>query len=203
MLAALIALSGCSSTGSIFRGGDGSNSSTTSTASAAGETAPFDAGNVAVYLETMERLVEGDSLTQAAIFSDLADAANFAPTTTNRLLYALALSLPDHNGSDPEAAAEQLRDLIAAGNTLLPEERMLARIQLQSANELAILRAANADSEARLASELATREAEHDAALEARLAEIERLEAELKDVTATLDAITNIERSLSEREDNE
>jgi hypothetical protein len=203
-LALLLAMAGCSSTGSLFRSsGDGSNGSTNGSDTAAGDTATLDARNVAVYLDTMARLIEGDTLTQAAIFNDLADAAEFAPTTTNRLLYALALSLPDHSGSDPAAAAERLRGLIAAGNTLLPEERMLAQIQLQSANELAILRAASAESEARLASGLAARDEQHAAALAAQMAEIERLETELKDVTATLDAITNIERSLSEREDNE
>lgn len=207
VLALLITVAGCSSTGSIFRSssgnGDESNNSTNGSADSAGATTALDARNVAVYLEAMEQLIEGDTLTQAAIFNDLADAAEFAPTTTNRLLYALALSLPDHNGSDPEAAAERLRNLIAAGNALLPEERMLAQIQLQAANELAILMAASADYETRLTSGLAARDAEHTAALAAQAAEIERLEAELKDVTATLDAITNIERSLSEREDNE
>jgi hypothetical protein len=201
-LALLLALAGCSSTGSLFRSsGDESDGAATGSATPAGGTTTLDARNVAVYLETMERLIEGDTLTQAAMFNDLADAAEFAPTTTNRLLYALALSLPDHNGSDPEAAAERLRDLIAAGNTLLPEERMLAQIQLQSANELAILLAASADLESRLTNGLAARDQEYAAELAARSEEIERLEAELKDVTATLDAITNIERSLSERED--
>lgn len=207
LLMAMTALAGCS-TGSLFRSsgsnsGDGNSSSTSSSNSEANEATTLDASNVTVYLDTMQRLIEGDSLTQAAMFSDIEDAAEFAPTTTNRLLYALALSLPGHNGSDADEAAERLRNLIAAGNTLLPEERMLAQIQLQAANELAILRAAGADSEARTANQLAAQNQEHAAELAARQAEIDRLEAELRDVTTTLDAITNIERSLSEREGNE
>jgi hypothetical protein len=202
-LAVFLALAGCT-VGSPFRTSSSGESSVTSSnpAGATGGTTSFDTRNVAIYLETMQRLIEGEGLTQAAIFSDLEDAAEFAPTTTNRLLYALALSLPDHSGSDPEAAAARLRDLIAAGNTLTPEERMLAQIQLQSASELAILRSASADYQARLDSGLAARDQEHAQALAAAAAEIERLEAELTDVTATLDAITNIERSLSEREGN-
>jgi hypothetical protein len=201
-LAVLIVLAGCS-TGSLFRNGGSRGAAASGSDNASDETTTLDARNVTVYLEAMQQLIEGDTLTQAAIFSDLEDAAEFVPTKTNRLLYALALSLPDHNGSDPEAAAERLRDLIAAGNSLLPEERMLAQIQLKSANELAILQAASADAEARTASRLAAQDQEHAAEREARLAEIARLESELKDVTATLDAITNIERSLSEREGNE
>ena len=204
--AALIAIGGCSSTGSLFGGssaGSARSGSNNDSGAQTRESTAIDTGGLAVYLETMQRLIDGDSLTQAATFSDLEDGAEFAPTTTNRLLYALALSLPGHNGSDPEAAAERLRDLIAAGDTLLPEERMLAQIQLQSANQLAILRAANLDLEQQRASALAARDAEHAESLRSALAENQRLEAQLEDATAMLDAITSIERSLSEREDDE
>jgi hypothetical protein len=204
-LVVLTMLAGCSSTGSLFRrsGGEGGAGGTSGSTAPNGESIATDTRGLAVYLETMQQLIEGDTLTQAAVFSDLEDAAEFAPTTTNRLLYALALSLPDHGGSDPAAAAERLRDLIAAGNTLLPEERMLAQIQLKFANELAILQDASAEYDQRIADAVATRDRQHATELQEALAENERLEAELKDVTATLDAITNIERSLSEREDNE
>jgi hypothetical protein len=204
LFAALLAISGCTA-GSLFRSGGGGSgtSANNATASLPGETSAIDTDGLAIYLETMLRLIDGDSLTQAATFSDLEDAAEFAPTTTNRLLYALALALPNHSGSDPAAGAERLRDLIAAGDTLLEEERMLAQIQLQSANQLVILQTVSIDLEAQRLDALAARDAEHAAALQAAQTENARLRAELENATTMLDAITNIERSLSEREDNE
>jgi len=203
LTSALATLCACSSTGSLFRNAGSNNGGSTNSTTAEAGSGVIDTDGLAVYLETMQRLIEGDSLTRAATFSDLQDAAEFAPTTTNRLLYALALALPGHNGSDPVAGAERLRGLLAAGDTLLPEERMLAQIQLQSAGQLEILQSVGVDLEDDLAAALAARDAEHAQVLQDVLAENQRLEAELEDATAMLDAITNIERSLSEREDDE
>lgn len=204
-LTGLLLVTGCSSSGSLFNRNARNGAATGSGRTSSSESSPIDTGGLGVYLETLQRLISGDSLTQAETFNGLEDAAEFAPTTTNRLLYALALSLPGHPGSDPAAGAARLRTLIAAGDTLLPEERMLAQIVLQSANRLEVLQAANAASEQRLADAVAAREAELNAAHSAELAaareENEKLEKELKDTAAMLDAITNIERSISEREE--
>lgn len=204
-LAALMLLAGCSSSGSLFNRNDRNGGATGAARTSSNESSSVDTGGLDVYLQTMQRLISGDSLTQAETFNELEDAAEFAPTTTNRLLYALALSLPGHPGSDPAAGAERLRTLIAAGDTLLPEERMLAQILLQAANRLEVLQAANAASEQRLTDAVAAREgelnAEHSAELAAAREENEKLKQELKNTAETLDAITNIERSISEREE--
>jgi len=206
LLVTSMTLAGCSS-GSLFRSGGGDEGSGGGTSNdprvSIRELAEIDSEGLAGYLAILQQLISADSLTQAGTFNELRDSAEFAPTTTNRLLYALALSIPGHNGSDPEAAAERLRDLIAAGDTLLLGERMLAQVLLQSADELAILRSANMTSAEQLTSALAERDAEHAERLQLAETEIQRLEAQLEDATAMLDAITNIERSLSEREDNE
>jgi hypothetical protein len=198
--ATLLALAGCSGTGSLFRGG--------ASRSEAGESPPTpqvspsgDSSGLVEYLDMMQRLIEGDALTRAATFNDARDAADFAPTTTNRLRYALALSVPGHNGSDAEAAAARLRDLVAATDALLPEERSLARLQLRQAEQLVILEAQSVELRAQLATSLATRDAENADRIRSLQAENQRLAAELKDATQMLDAITSIEQSISERED--
>jgi hypothetical protein len=157
-------------------------------------------GGLGIYLDTMQQLITGDALTRAAAFNDAEEAAEFAPTTTNRLRYALALSVPGHSGSDPAAAAERLGALLAAGDALLPEERMLATIQLRQAEQLQILASANADLTRRIETAVATSDAEGARRLQAVMSENERLRRELEDATTMLEAITNIERSISESE---
>jgi hypothetical protein len=205
-LVALTVLAGCTSTGGFpGRGARDGGGEPGLEGPASRDISPIDTGGLAVYLRTLRELIEGDSLTQAGIFNDLEDAAEFAPTKTNRLLYALALSVPGHPGTDPAAGADRLRALIAAGDTLTPEERILARVLLQSANRLDVLQTAATGSDQRLAGAIADREAElnaeHAAELERVLTENEALRRELESATAMLDAITNIERSISEREE--
>jgi len=204
-LLALCALGACTSSGTFLNRGSRQTSQEPAGRNSAVVDSSIDTGGLAVYLQTMDRLIAGDSLTKAEIFNELADSAEYAPTTRNRLLYALALSLPGHPGSDPAAGAERLRNLIAAGDTLRPEERMLAEMILQAANRLDVLETATASSEQRLAARLAERETElntaHQAELTRALAENEQLRHQLDDANAMLDAITNIERSISEREE--
>jgi hypothetical protein len=204
-LLALCSLGACTSSGTFFNRGARQASQEPATRNSAIEDASIDTGGLAVYLQTMDRLIAGDSLTKAEVFNELEDSAEFAPTTRNRLLYALALSIPGHPGTDPAAGAERLRNLIAAGDTLRPEERMLAEIILQAANRLDVLETATEGSEQRLATRLAERETElntaHEAELARALADNEELKRQLEDANAMLDAITNIERSISEREE--
>jgi hypothetical protein len=194
-----LALAGCTS-GSLFGGGARNATPAagpvTETLSPSGDTA-----GLVVYLDMMQRLIEGDALTRAETFNDARDDANFAPTTTNRLRFALALSVPGHSGSDAEAATERLRALLAAGDALLPEERTLAAIQLRQAEQFVILETNAAELQEMLESAVATRDAETAERIQRLLAENQRLEAELNDATQMLDAITSIEQSISERED--
>jgi hypothetical protein len=200
---ATLALGGCASGGSPADGGGGREV----TASVPGRTTvpatvtqTVDTGGLDLYLDTMESLITGDPLTRAAAFNDAERAVDFAPTTTNRLRYALALSVPGHAGSDAAAAAERLGALLAAGDALLPDERMLATIQLRQAEQLLILSTANGDLSRRIETAVSESDADSAARLQTALAENERLKKELEDATAMLDAITNIERSISESE---
>ena len=198
---ALVLAGACSiGGGNAGGGGGGGRSATDGDPGDSGAAAPGAGAGLGIYLDTMQQLITGDALARAAAFNDAEEAAEFAPTTTNRLRYALALSVPGHSGSDPAAAAERLGALLAAGDALLPEERMLATIQLRQAEQLQILTAANADLTRRIETAAAANDAESARLLRTAQAENERLRRELEDATTMLQAITNIERSISESE---
>jgi hypothetical protein len=116
-LPALTQLAACSTSGPLF-------GSTVRSGRAPVATEIVDTGGLSDYLVMFDRLINGDALTRAEAFSDAEDAAAYAPTTANRLRYALALSVPGHPRSDPVAAATRLRDLIAAGENAVPFRRV-------------------------------------------------------------------------------
>lgn len=160
----------------------------------------LDGEDLVSYLDMMRRLVEGDPLTQTDTFLDVAQSAAAWPTTRNRVMLALAVATPGHPNSDPQDAQQRLSNLLASGAALLPAERMLVSIHLKGVEQQLIL-----DAEAqRLRQEAeAARTAqddENERRLEAVLRENERLSRELQEAQQKLDAITNIERSIRERE---
>src|SRR5262245_16969207 len=79
------------------RGGDGRQAA----APTAADARPADvADGIGIYLQTLRSLIEGDPVVQADVFRNVAAAADSAPTTTNRLMLALALATPTHPSSD-------------------------------------------------------------------------------------------------------
>lgn len=166
----------------------------------AGDGAAVDARGLSVYLELMRNLVEGDAVTQAETFSAAVDAADFAPSPTNRLKYALALSVPGHAGSNPKLAEQELSAILSADEALLPEERVLAAIQLRDVEQRLMLDAEAERLRAESAAALEQQNSENAQRLQAALEENRRLRAELEDATQKLDAITSIEQSIRERD---
>jgi hypothetical protein len=157
------------------------------------------AQGVAVYLDLMRQLIAGDALTQAEVFREAADGADFAPTTTNRLKYALALAIPGHPGSNAELAEQRLSVLLA-GAGLLPEERVLAEIHLREVEQRLILDASAEQLRRESATALERQNADSAERLQTALDANRRLRAELDDVTKKLNALTTIEQSIRERE---
>ena len=151
-------------------------------------------------LELMESLPQGDPARQAELFQAAKDAAETLPTTSNRLRYALALATPGHGGSDPVAAQRQLSELLAKPETLLPVERLLAVVELRDVEQQLVLQAENK----RLRDE-ATHDS-HDKLqvlnkhLAAEVDENARLRKALDEARAKLEAVTHIERSITDRD---
>lgn len=162
----------------------------------------MDTRGLAVYLDLMRKLVEGDAVTQAETYAGVAYAAEVSPTTTNRLKLALAHAVPSHASTDASRAAEQLNRLLAQGDALLPEERALARIHLEEVEQRLILDTAAEQLRREAEDAQARQNAEQAERLESALAENQRLRAELEDAQEKLDAITSIEQSIREREND-
>lgn len=196
-VAALVA-AGCSTGGGLFGGGETTEGGTADNGAAAGS-ASGSASGIGIYLDLMDQLITADPLTRAEVFNDAERDAEVIETTTNKIRYALALSVPGHAGSDAAAAAERLRALLAITD-LLPEERMLIAIQLRQAEQLQRLATANADLARRIETATAANDAASAERLRIALAENERLRRELEEANTMLDAITNIERRINESE---
>jgi hypothetical protein len=158
-----------------------------------------DLSAIAPLLEMMSNLPKVDPARQAEMFQSAKDAADLTPTTSNRLRYALALATPGYSGTDPVAAQRQLSELLARPETLLPDERLLALVELQDVDQRLILQAENqrlrddASHDSRDKLQAANRR------LQAELDENARLRKALDEARAKLDAVTHIERSITER----
>jgi hypothetical protein len=158
-----------------------------------------DYGPIAPLLDMMSALPQGDPARQAELFQSAKDQASLSPTTSNRLKYALALAVPGHGGSNPVAAQRQLSELLARPETLLPDERLLALVELQEVDQRLVLQTEN---------QRLLDEASHDSRdklqavnrrLQAESDENARLRKALDEARAKLDAVTHIERSITER----
>jgi hypothetical protein len=158
------------------------------------------AENLTVYLELMRELVEGDPVTQAETLHSVEIAAEESPTTTNRLKFALALGTPGHAGSDPERAARLLNELLASGAALLPEERMLVAVHLKEIEQRLILNSETEQLRKQSKDALVAQNTESQRRLDAANAENAKLRKALEEAQEKLNAITNIERSIRERE---
>lgn len=198
-IAASLALAACAAGTGLFGGGQDNGGAGGAEAGAAAAS-NVETRSLGVYLETMQALVEGDPVLQAEVFDNAAAAAERAPTTTNRLRLALALATPGHAGADALEAQRRLAALLAAGDTLLPEERILATIHLQEVEERLILDAAAEQQRDRSAAEAARLSADNTQRLEAAQAENQRLRDELAEAQEKLEAITSIERSIRDRD---
>lgn len=160
---------------------------------------PPDAEASRQYLETLDQLLAATPARQAELVQAARLAAENSPTTMNRLRHALLLGLPGHGASDPVAARRQLSELLARPELLLPAERALAGAFLRSAEDRLVLAAENR----RLQQEAATRERERATAtnrrLQAEIDENQRLRRALDDAQKKLEAVSQLERSITER----
>ena len=191
----LAVLAGCSSLGDAGADRDTELLSAPVTRAAAGAN-----DSLAIYLQTLRSLIEGDAVVQADVFRNVTAAADVSPTTTNRLMLALALATPTHPASNDAEAAKQLSELLATGDALLPEEHVLALIHLKDVEQRLILDAEAERLQRAATAATAQRNDRSAQQLQTALEENRQLRAALDEARAKLDAITNIERSIRERE---
>jgi hypothetical protein len=197
-LAACSSVGACAATGSLF----GANRTVTETPvnTETPASSVLETRSLGIYLETMQALIEGDPVLQAEVMDNAAEATALSQTTTNRLRYALALATPGHPGEDGLRAQRELAALLAAGDTLLPEERILATIHLQEVEERLILDTAARQQRERSDSEVAELTADSAERLRAAQEDNQRLRDQLAEAQQKLEAITSIERAIRERD---
>jgi hypothetical protein len=151
------------------------------------------------YLENLQRLVQSAPAQQAEIAAATQREYDLAPTPSHQLRLALVLATPNHAATDIPRAQRLLRELMAAPAALLPAERALAFLEQQKVDVQLALEAENK----RLQSTVIRNDKDRNAAANRRLqAEVEenaRLRKELEEAQSKLDAISDIEKSLSER----
>lgn len=160
---------------------------------------PADAEAARRYLDALASMRAGSPAAQAEQFEAARLAAADAPTTFNRLRYAVLLALPGHAGSDPVAARRQLSEMLARPELLLPLEQSLAAVLLAEVDERLVLLAETR----RLQQEAVVRDKEHAATVAKRVqAEVDenaRLRRALEDAQKKLEAVTRVEQSIPGR----
>jgi hypothetical protein len=152
---------------------------------------------LASYLETLQRLVQGASAEQAEILSGARRDFETAPTPSHELRYAMVLATPGHPGTDCAKAQKLLQELIATQETLLPAERAMAFLTLQTVDQTLSLTAENQRLQVSADHTDRDRLTTLNHRLQNELDENARLHKELDDAHAKLDAIANIERALN------
>jgi hypothetical protein len=164
----------------------------------------IQSAQLASYIGALQTVVQGSPTEQAEIMASARagyDQAKQGPAT---LRYGLLLAAPGHPARDAPQALRLLREALARPELLGTMERALAVVELQ-----------RVDAELRLAIEnerlIADAQRERDRQrtapsntaltrrLQAETEENARLRKALDEARAKLDAIANIERSLSDR----
>ena len=194
----IVVATGCSSFGG--RSGSGQSAKPVSQPPPTAGARSLGGEGLALYLRTLRDLIEGDAVLKADVFRNVAASADTAPTTTNRLNLALALATPGHPSSNPLAAQRLLSELLAKDNALLPDERVLALVELKDLEQRLILDAEAARLQKAAQAATAQRNDQNAQRLQTALDENRQLRQQLDEARAKLDAITNIERSIRERE---
>lgn len=197
-LAVLGTLAGCT----------GMNFGRSSTPAAAPTGEALEAAQITAWASTQQRLVQGSPVEQAEVLAAARTAYEANRQGPPLLRYALALAAPGHPGRDLDQAQRLLREALARPELLSPTERAIAVVESQRVDgELKL-----AIENKRLVGEM-QRERERarttapSAATARRLQqemdENARLRKALDEAQAKLDAIANIERSISDRPNSE
>ena len=150
-------------------------------------------------IQTLQRLGASNPAEQAEIVATARQGYERAPGGGAQLRYALALAAPGHAARDAERARQLLRDLAAQPETLAPVERALTLFELSQLDRELGLQVDNL----RLQQAASRADQERLAALNRKL-QVEqddnaRLRRALDEAQAKLEAISSIERNLTER----
>ncbi len=159
---------------------------------------PAQDGTAFAYLDTLNRLANGNPTQQADVFYEVERDYTGAPTTASTLRYALTLVTPGHPASDPVRGKKLLEQLLANSERLAPAERNLAAFLVKDTDSRLQLQAENRRLTATV-DERTRGQANFDRRTQTLAEENARLRKLLDEAQQKLDAIKSIERSISER----
>jgi hypothetical protein len=150
------------------------------------------------YVELLAALSSTDKVQQSDVFYAVEKAQIQAPTTLNVLRYAIALACPGHPNSDPVKGKRLLEQTLASPERINSNEQAIAITMLNIADQWLKTQA----EMRRLAATVDDRtrtQSNSDRRYQAQTEEILKLRKALDAAQQKLDAIRDIEKSISER----
>ena len=188
LLALLLLLTGCGAT--------------TASRPSHDATASVQDTGIGLYLDTLNRLANGNAAQQADIFYEVERDYTSSPTTASSLRYAAALVTAGHPAANLTEGKKLLERLLANPERLTPAEKNLASFLVKDADARLQLQAevrrlaATVDERTRGQANLGSR---LQSQVQAQAEEIARLRKQLEEAQQKLDAIKTIEKSIIER----
>lgn len=150
------------------------------------------------YLSLLAILSNSDPAKQSDVFFETEKSYTQAPTTMNSLRYAMALAVPGHPHSDAVQARKLLQQLLATPERMSNAERYFAITLLNMSDEWLKMQADNRRLTATV-DEKSRGQANLERRAQSQADEIAKLRKALDAAQQKLDAIRDIERSISER----
>ena len=196
LLACLALLGGCAGMGGLGRD--------TSSAVAPPSSEVLQAAQINAWVTTQQQLVQGSPVEQAEVLAAAKAAYEVSRQGPALLRYGLALAAPGHPGRDLEQAQRLLRETLARPELLSPAERAIAVVEAHRVDTELKLIAENGRLVAEAQRERERQRNANSSAVTARRLQAEmdenaRLRKALEEAQGKLDAIANIERSISDR----
>jgi Skp family chaperone for outer membrane proteins len=150
------------------------------------------------YVDMLAALSSADPVRQSDVFYAAEQDHIQAPTTLNALRFAMALAMPGHPNSDPVKGKRLLEQVMANPERMSAGEQTISTTMLMIANEWlkmqAEMRRLNATVDDRTRAQ-----SNSDRRLQAQAEELIKLRKALDAAQQKLDAIRDIEKSISER----
>lgn len=153
--------------------------------------------DIASYFELLDRMAPGDVVRQSTELASTLTAAEQNPTSSNRLKYAVALGAAGHLSSNPVEAKRLITELLAGTNDLTPQEVSLANAFQREFDARVALYADLARQREESGRQLKSVDEDSDRRYNALNAEAQRLKKALTEAEQKLEAVAEMERSLT------
>lgn len=150
------------------------------------------------YIELLAALSSTDRVRQSDVFYEVEKNQTQAPTTLNVLRYGIALVLPGHPNSDPVKGKRLLEQTLANPERISTSEQAIATTMLNIADQWLKTQAEMRRLTATVDDRTRT-QSNSDRRFQAQAEEISKLRKALDAAQQKLDAIRDIEKSISER----